>query len=302
MDETRTLPLTMIIPAHNRQAELETALRSIVDQKIAIGEIIVVDDGSSPPLTLPTDVVELKNVRLIRRPLNGGAAAARNTGILVAKTPWISFLDSDDLLLPGTLQLRWQKVEADQASSPDTKKIYGCGWLDFSENDGPLQTRIPFPSDSSRDFAAGCWFSPGSCIIINRAAALGSVGAQDEKLRRLEDYDWFLALALAGFRLQTDPIIGVRIRRERRQDPKTITDCAQMIRKKWNGRLPDPSFHRQMEAYLSLEASAVHYFAGNRSVAAFWFARSLFFVPRWRLQCGPGWQISGKRSISGLIS
>jgi glycosyltransferase involved in cell wall biosynthesis len=69
---------------------------SALRQTLKAIEVIVVDDGSIPAVTLP----EQANLRVIRLEPNQGGAAARNQGVKAARSRWITFLDDDDVLLP----------------------------------------------------------------------------------------------------------------------------------------------------------------------------------------------------------
>lgn len=128
---TRLIPLTVVIPCYGRQEKLARAVDSVLIQPVLPQEIIIVDDGSPLPLKLP----ELKNlschIRIIRLPVNSGAAEARNVGLQASKTDWVSFLDSDDWLLPNTMQLRWKFVSEEEMRAPvKGRTVYGCGWQD----------------------------------------------------------------------------------------------------------------------------------------------------------------------------
>ena len=87
------LRVAVVIPTYNRVRLLERALRSVLDQARVADEIIVVDDGSTDGTA---EAVADLPVRLVRQ-ANAGAAAARNRGVREASSPWVAFLDSDDL-------------------------------------------------------------------------------------------------------------------------------------------------------------------------------------------------------------
>ncbi|MGB3295626.1 MAG: glycosyltransferase family 2 protein [Phormidesmis sp.] len=93
--------LTIIIPTYNRPDLLQRAVQSALAQAADLPEgsleIVVVDDGSSVPASLPAQA----SLRLVRLPDNCGGAAARNEGARVAQGRYITYLDDDDKLLPG---------------------------------------------------------------------------------------------------------------------------------------------------------------------------------------------------------
>jgi len=290
------IPLTLIVPVYNRQAKLDRALRSVLDQQAHPREIIIVDDGSTVPAHILPELRERLNIRLLRREKNGGAAAARNTAMMEAETDWVAFLDSDDTWLPSSLDRRWTMVKERQAASPDPKAIYGCSWIDCADDRSLLATRHPRSSSDPLDFAGGCWFSPGSCIIINCRHALKEVGPQDETLRRFEDFDWFLALALKGFRLEVLPVVGAEIEIRRQQDPRHIEETAQLLRRKWGSKVADPALLRRIQSYIDLEVAAAWYYRGPRHRVIWPLARSLLRFPRLSLHTSPGWVIEKPRT------
>lgn len=102
----RPVPVTAVIPAHNRERLIAEAIRSVVAQTLPVAEILVVDDGSTDRTA---QVAEALGARVIRQP-NQGVAAARNTGILGASEEWVALLDSDDLWEPEKIEEQWRVV------------------------------------------------------------------------------------------------------------------------------------------------------------------------------------------------
>jgi glycosyltransferase involved in cell wall biosynthesis len=96
--------VSVIIPVFNRASLIGGAIESALEQTLPGDEVIVVDDGSTDGTP---DAVRVygDRVRMIEQS-NGGAGAARNTGIAEARNPIVAFLDSDDRWLPGKLDLQ----------------------------------------------------------------------------------------------------------------------------------------------------------------------------------------------------
>jgi glycosyltransferase involved in cell wall biosynthesis len=90
---------SVIIPTYGRAALLSEAIDSVLAQSFTDFECIVVDDASDDPPRLASD----PRLALIVRDHNGGAAAARNTGIAAATGRFVAFLDDDDVWRPGRL-------------------------------------------------------------------------------------------------------------------------------------------------------------------------------------------------------
>ncbi|MGW3350708.1 glycosyltransferase family 2 protein [Nonomuraea rubra] len=103
---TPRLTVSVVIPAYGGQDKLDLVLAALGRQTYpaALTEIIVVDNGSSPPLRLPEGTA----ARLVvcDRP---GRASARNAGLAQATGDVVHWLDSDVVLTPGAIEahMRW---------------------------------------------------------------------------------------------------------------------------------------------------------------------------------------------------
>jgi glycosyltransferase involved in cell wall biosynthesis len=95
--------VSIVLPTFNRTRSLGAAMNSVLSQSYEDFELIVVDDASTEDVAGLVDGFRDPRVRYVRRETNGGAAAARNTGLAHAKGKLIAFQDSDDLWLPGKL-------------------------------------------------------------------------------------------------------------------------------------------------------------------------------------------------------
>ena len=96
--------LSIIIPAYNAEPYIDKLINALKPQVTTDTEVIVVDDGSKMPYTAP-----YKWVHVIRQN-NGGASAARNTGLDTAKGKYIAFIDADDLVSANYLDLIRAKI------------------------------------------------------------------------------------------------------------------------------------------------------------------------------------------------
>ncbi|PZG30847.1 CDP-glycerol:glycerophosphate glycerophosphotransferase [Spongiactinospora gelatinilytica] len=109
---------TVVVITYNDAGRLPRAVRSVLDQTLHGLEVIIVDDASTDDT--PQVAAELcaqdPRVRFIRRPRNsGGCGAPRNTGMALATSPYIMFLDSDDTLPRHTCKSLITEIERTQA-------------------------------------------------------------------------------------------------------------------------------------------------------------------------------------------
>lgn len=91
MDEDVPL-FSIVMPTHNRPEYLAEAVASIVAQSFEDWELIVVDDAGLIPAEVPND----PRIQLMRHEASRGPAAARNTGLDIARGKYVAFLDDDD--------------------------------------------------------------------------------------------------------------------------------------------------------------------------------------------------------------
>ena len=96
--------ISIIIPVYNRSRYISECLNGVFAQTYKDYEIIIVDDGSTDHLK-ETLKPYSGRIRYIYQG-NGGAARARNTGIINSRGEYVAFLDSDDVWLPHKLGLQ----------------------------------------------------------------------------------------------------------------------------------------------------------------------------------------------------
>lgn len=106
--------LSIIIPIYNVEQRLGQCLQSIASQGLDNCEVIMVDDGSTDG---SGDICEQwatrdSRFRVIHQ-TNRGLSAARNTGIDMAKGDLLTFIDSDDYIVEGTLKPLVERMMAD---------------------------------------------------------------------------------------------------------------------------------------------------------------------------------------------
>jgi succinoglycan biosynthesis protein ExoO len=108
--------VTVLIPAFNVADCIGSAIDSALAQSLAPAEIIVVDDASTDDTAnIVASIAKIHtSVKLIRKTVNEGVAAARNTGIELATADWIAILDSDDRYLPDRLKYLVNAAEEQQ--------------------------------------------------------------------------------------------------------------------------------------------------------------------------------------------
>ena len=110
--------VSVVIPAFNRIGPLRHTLASAekaADRLSEPVEILLIDDGSEPPLdTVLGEISASSRIRIIRQ-ANQGSIVARLTGLNAARGEFVLFLDSDDLIAPAKLSEHVTRLRATDA-------------------------------------------------------------------------------------------------------------------------------------------------------------------------------------------
>lgn len=173
-----------------------------------IGPVVLVDDGSSPPLAPP-----VPPARLLRHSANRGPGAARNTALAEVTAPLVLFVD-DDIDLPDDPD--WLAPLLSHFDDPAVVAVAprivarpgqpgrlarfeaqaGHGPLDL----GPAPARVAPRTRVS--------YVP-SAVLLARTDAVKAAGGFDEALRTGEDVDLVWRLVAAGGRVRYEPTVTI---------------------------------------------------------------------------------------------
>ena len=105
--------ITIIVPCYNAQNYLHRCIDSILTQNYIDIELLLVDDGSTDNSgTICDEFAKYdKRVRVFHKK-NGGVSLARNLGLDNSLGEYIMFVDSDDYMLPGMLEVMLSTLES----------------------------------------------------------------------------------------------------------------------------------------------------------------------------------------------
>lgn len=157
--------VSVIIPAHNAARFIDRALISACKNTEVDVDIVLVDDRS----TDATVAVAARCGAPIRVIANSGtgASAARNTGLEHAHGQFIQFLDADDELAPGKLD-----IEVGHLGSNRLDVVFGDWRHCFEVGDcsalGPVVEARP-PGTNILDAALSGWWLPCHSLLYRRS-------------------------------------------------------------------------------------------------------------------------------------
>ncbi|MFF9091868.1 CDP-glycerol glycerophosphotransferase family protein [Streptomyces sp. NPDC014802] len=111
--DSATPRFSIVVPAYGVEAYLRDCLDSVLSQSFTDFEVIAVNDASPDACGAIMDEYAGLDSRVVAVQLeqNVGLGRARNAGMARARGTYLIFLDSDDTLLPGSLQAIARRLE-----------------------------------------------------------------------------------------------------------------------------------------------------------------------------------------------
>jgi len=213
--------ISVVIPCKDRQESLHRALVSVSEQTMLPDEVIVVDDGSEPPLKLSEHYAV--PVKVIRQH-NQGPAAARNRGVREAEGEWIALLDSDDVWFPEKLAAQWRLIAQHETAGFCVSNMEMHGWP-------PMEFPLTLASgdegliEDALDRLLPGRFIPTPGVMFRKEVFI-KVGGFDERLWYCEDYDLWLRLAAATKVVATAKCLGACFRENKSLSSQEQTPVA----------------------------------------------------------------------------
>lgn len=189
------MKVSVVIPAWNGERYLGEALDSVFGQTRPPFEVIVVDDASADG----TSVVASSFPVTLFRVEHGGAAAARNAGIVRATGDAVALLDQDDVWHPEKLERQVEVLERE----PSVAVVF-AGIESFVSPDVP---------DVARDvrFTPGVQYAPATSTMLTRRSTFEAVGLLPD-LFAAEHVPWLARVRARGLGVQMMPLCLARRR------------------------------------------------------------------------------------------
>lgn len=187
---------SIIIPTYNRAYVLWKAVNSVLAQTESRWEIIVVNDGSTDCTLRLLEEFSDERIRVFTTP-HRGASTARNFGVKKARSPFIGYLDSDNVWHPNFLETMREEIEKNNGDV-----LWYCGqnytcWERTRNGEWLLISR---QSEPGKQYTAEeIWQMKGADTncIAHRREVLEKIGGWDEQCHWGEDWDFFLRVFLA---------------------------------------------------------------------------------------------------------
>lgn len=199
-------PVSILVPAYNEGVTIQASIRSLLLLDYPQYEVLVIDDGSSDDTYERAAKFEGRHggatVRVVSKS-NSGKAGALNTGISLARYPFVLCMDGDSRLDPGTL-----RYAARFFKDPDVAAVAGNVKV---VNRGNLWTRLQAleyieglnMARRAQGFMRAVNIIPGPVGLFRRDVLLDLGGYDTDTFA--EDADLTLKILGAGWRIEYEP-------------------------------------------------------------------------------------------------
>lgn len=193
--------ISVIIPVYNREKTIEKCLNSVINQTYSDIEIIVVNDGSVDKSEEIIKAMALNDNRIkLITTENRGPAAARNTGLDMAKGDYLAFVDADDWIELNTYELMMAGIEKNNAEMcicgyqyVDDEKVWS---INQGLEDGYYNEKAAKEVLLNLVFATGNKkIRPFIYLRLIKKSVIDNMGLRfNEKMIRSEDYLFLITL------------------------------------------------------------------------------------------------------------
>ncbi len=207
--------MTIGLPCFNAEDTVVRAIVGALAQDWPNIEVIVVDDVSSDGsvAAVAAAITDDPRAQLICHQRNTGPAGTRNTVLAAAKGEFVAFFDDDDESLPGRVAAQVREILAyEDRTGAALVACYAAGVRRYPNGyDMPLKAIGSEAGERPNGPAVADYLlinrrRPGwvygggtpACSLMARRGTFAAVGGFDAGLRRVEDADFAIRLALMG--------------------------------------------------------------------------------------------------------
>jgi glycosyltransferase involved in cell wall biosynthesis len=220
--------ISVIVPSYNQGHFIAETVRSVLSQDYPDLEVIVMDGGSTDSTLEVLHTFDDPRLRWISERDNGQSHAI-NKGMRMATGDLLSFLNSDDLLMPHALE----QIAAVFAAHPTVDFVFGD--VQHIAADGALML-IGHGKPFTLQEALISAFPMTQQGAVWRREVFATLGGFDESFHYIMDYDFWIRAHLAGFSLHYAAGVRAKFRlhgesKSVSQQPRFLHDWSRMVEK-----------------------------------------------------------------------
>ena len=158
--------VSIIVPVYNSSDYINRCIDSVIGQKYADIEVVIIDDGSNDDsLAICKDIASKDSrVKVFSQP-NSGASLARNRGLDIATGGYVMFVDSDDWIAPDMIEIMMSVFQANPEIQIVQTRVPG----DMKDREGD---QVLSGAQAVKYLLEGSWWGP-VCKLIRRELISG---------------------------------------------------------------------------------------------------------------------------------
>ncbi len=277
------LKVAVVIPTFNRRDLVVQAVRSVLGQTYPDVYCLVIDNGSTDGTAEALAAMADPRLRLLVHDRPMGGPGARNIGIAAAEgSPWVAFLDSDDVWAPTKIErqmaaiarhpvARWSAT-ACVSVSQDMQVRHAVRLRDIAP--GPAEGTLVSSEEVRALLMEDNRVPAGNSTVLAAKEVLDAAGGFDADLATCDDWDlWLRIAALSPLAYIDAPLAAYRLwdGQSSANERAFIRDAATVRARNFVDAGPVP---RRFFARWEREAARRHVAAGRRLPAARSYVRA----------------------------
>ena len=180
--------ISVIIAVYNKANYIKKCIDSILNQTILPSEIIIIDDGSTDNSFDILNTFSNKKLIKVIKQKNLGPGKARNNGLEISTSKWVTFIDADDFWEHNFIETALKKMKNNTSCS-----VFLCGanWIGKNYNDvrlpiysfekNPEEAKWILPENlSAEDLINSMDFFSTGAVVAKRTTLINYGGYFDE--------------------------------------------------------------------------------------------------------------------------
>lgn len=217
--------ISIVIPTYNRAHLIKETLDSILAQTYKNLECIIIDDGSQDHSddVIGDYVKQDSRFKYLKRPSNKpkGANACRNMGLEKACGNYIVFFDSDDVMTPNHLEIKYHGIKTNNCDFVITRTKY------FNADNNGIDSYYAFETEKITPYnyivQKVNWLTLDVCIKAELAKSIRF----NEKLNSGQEYNYFSKLVyITTHAFFIDEVVSLRRHHDNSIRSKLISQTA----------------------------------------------------------------------------
>lgn len=225
--------ISFIMPTRDREKIIHDSIESVLKQTEKDIELVIVDDHSQENDNTIKIIENFKDSRIRYFKLtdeNGiGISAARNFGVMLAKSEIVAFIDSDDICLPERATLTIEAIKNGSDLVYSNIVIWNPETGECTSRSEKFQ-----PNDFDLERFKQVDYIPTSTVATKRDIAIKF--CFNTFFRRAEDHDFLLRIARSGYKMHYIDEVLIKYREHQQaitKEKNLLFDYGMIVREKY---------------------------------------------------------------------